>query len=116
MLQHPLILHLHEHVETEHSVSIITEMLENRSLSDYLKGECCQAVNEDIAKFMVRQLVRAVAFCHASQVVHRDLKLENVLVSKEFKVKLIDFGFSVLLPSENHILYDYCGTPNYIAP
>ena len=60
--------------------------------------------------------MRAVAYCHSLNIVHRDLKLENVLVSKDFKVKLIDFGFSLCLPSENHILYDYCGTPNYIAP
>ena len=74
-------------------------MLENRSLGDILKCECCQAVSEDIAKFMVRQLVKAVAFCHSHNIVHRDLKLENVLVNKDFKVKLIDFGFSLFLPS-----------------
>jgi len=65
---------------------------------------------------MVKQLVKAVAYCHANNVVHRDIKLENVLVSKDFKIKLIDFGFSVILPNESYILYDYCGTPNYIAP
>lgn len=42
--------------------------------------------------------------------------MENILINKEYKPKLIDFGFSLQLPKENYILYDYCGTPNYIAP
>jgi serine/threonine protein kinase len=37
-------------------------------------------------------------------------------VSKDFKTKVIDFGFSRQLPKENYVLYDFCGTPHYIAP
>lgn len=85
-------------------------------MNDYLKTECCQSISEDMAKFMIKQLIKSVIYCHSLNIVHRDLKLENILVSKDFKIKLIDFGFSLVLPSENHILYDYCGTPNYIAP
>ena len=61
-------------------------------------------------------MVKAVAYLHANDIVHRDIKLENVLVSKEFKIKIIDFGFSRQLPKENHVLYDFCGTMHYIAP
>ena len=39
-----------------------------------------------------------------------------MLIDREYKPKLIDFGFATQLPKENHVLYDYCGTPNYMAP
>ena len=64
----------------------------------------------------MRQLARALEYLHGLEVVHRDLKLENVLVGKEGRVKLIDFGFSLHLPRETYLLYDFCGTPHYIAP
>lgn len=81
-----------------------------------MKSECFKTVGEEVARVVLRQLVRAVAYLHGGEIVHRDLKLENVLVSREMKIKLIDFGFSRRLPKENYVLYDFCGTPHYIAP
>lgn len=65
---------------------------------------------------MIKHLTKAIAYCHSKDIVHRDIKLENILVNREYKPILIDFGFSRQLPKETHILYDFCGTPNYIAP
>lgn len=65
---------------------------------------------------MIKNLVKAITYCHSKDIVHRDIKMENVLIDKEYKPKLIDFGFGRQLPKENFVLYDFCGTPNYIAP
>lgn len=54
-------------------------------------------------------------YCHKKCVVHRDIKLENVLISEDKVVKLIDFGFAVVVPPE-HYLNVFCGTPSYMAP
>ena len=116
VMQHPSILTFHEYIESENAINIISQLLENKSLWDYIKSQCFQTVPEDIAKFMVKQLAKAVSYCHSKDIVHRDLKMENVLIDRQFKIKLIDFGFSLQVPKENQILYDYCGTPNYIAP
>ena len=47
---------------------------------------------------ITNQLADALAYCHKKWVVHRDIKLENILIGYELKVKLIDFGFAVVVP------------------
>lgn len=60
----------------------------------------------------------AIAFekLHSLNIAHRDVKLENILISKDLGVKVIDFGFSVHLLRKDDRLFDFCGTPHYIAP
>ncbi|XP_034256873.1 putative glycogen synthase kinase-3 homolog [Thrips palmi] len=62
------------------------------------------------------QVLRAVEFCHANNIVHRDVKPENVLVSRLGVVKLCDFGFARLLASPGKTYTDYVATRWYRAP
>ena len=55
----------------------------------------------------------AVAYLHSEKIVHRDMKLENVLINNENRVKIIDFGFSV--KSDKKLSF-CCGTPHYMSP
>ena len=52
---------------------------------------------------------------HSNLICHRDLKLENILVSDRQKVKIIDFGFGIRTPSDV-MLKIYCGTSSYMSP
>jgi serine/threonine protein kinase len=55
----------------------------------------------------------AVSYIHDQNIAHRDIKLENILITKSGVVKLIDFGFAVA----NHgTSRTFCGTPTYMAP
>jgi serine/threonine protein kinase len=51
---------------------------------------------------------------HDNKIVHRDLKLANILINDEYNIKLADFGFSK--DYESGLLTSYCGTPLTMAP
>ncbi|KAJ0396755.1 hypothetical protein P43SY_009710 [Pythium insidiosum] len=77
----------------------------------------------ELASGVFRQLLSALQYCHARNVCHRDLKLENVLITKDLQVKLIDFGLSEVVPAGTTLrtisgttLRTICGTPLYCAP
>lgn len=68
------------------------------------------------ARFLFKQLIKALEYCHRRSITHRDIKLENILLSEDKKqVKLIDFGFSTCIPNDRKVKL-FCGTPSYMAP
>lgn len=62
----------------------------------------------------MRQLVSALKYMHGSGVVHRDVKLENILIDDDFNIKLADFGFSSY--KNINCLDSFVGTRTYLAP
>lgn len=60
--------------------------------------------------------MQAVAYLHSKLIVHRDIKLENILLDGHGRVKIGDFGVSRLLRQYNELLYAQCGTRVYFAP
>lgn len=57
----------------------------------------------------------AVAYLHENNVIHRDLKLDNILIDDSKRIKLIDFGFSVSSGHDQKLSL-FCGTPHYMDP
>lgn len=53
---------------------------------------------------------------HSKRVIHRDLKLRNLLVDSDMQLKIGDFGLSAQLSSDSERRTTICGTPNYLAP
>lgn len=62
------------------------------------------------------QMVKALQFIHRNSIVHRDLKLGNILVNNAMQLKLCDFGLSTKINYQGEKKRTVCGTPNYIAP
>lgn len=73
-------------------------------------------LKEDIAKFLFRQIVLGLQYIHSKGVLHRDIKLDNILLTSEGDVKICDFGVSKLIKNKSQIQTEQCGTPAYIAP
>ena len=76
-----------------------------------------EVFSESEAKTIFAQLVDAIEHCHQNEVMHMDIKLENVIYDKETKkVTLIDFGLSQLMHDGSDVLTKRVGTYNYAAP
>ena len=74
-------------------------------------------LRENDAKFLVRQVLLGLKFLHSKGIVHRDLKLANLLIGADMRLKIADFGLAARLEEpERFEQTTFCGTPNYIAP
>ena len=70
---------------------------------------------EEVVKFYAYQIALAIGHLHSKDIIHRDLKLENILVDEEGYLKIIDFGLAKIL-KEEETTDTFCGTPEYLAP
>ncbi|KAJ5709917.1 hypothetical protein N7493_009509 [Penicillium malachiteum] len=111
---HPHIARLYEVVVTENLVWLVLEYCPGDELYNYLLRHGPLPV--DKVKRIFTQLVGAVAYVHSKSCVHRDLKLENILLDKHENVKLCDFGFTREYEGKASYLQTFCGTICYSAP
>ena len=115
MLKHDNIVQLIEAFRRKGKLYLVFEFVD-RNLLEVLEGYP-KGLEADYVRHLMRQLVRAVDYCHSNEVVHRDIKLENLLVrSSDKTLKLCDFGFARLMPMRSGILTDYVATRWYRSP
>uniref|UniRef100_A0A3B3RYK7 MAP/microtubule affinity-regulating kinase 3 n=1 Tax=Paramormyrops kingsleyae TaxID=1676925 RepID=A0A3B3RYK7_9TELE len=112
-LKHPNIVQLFEVIETDKTLYLIMEYASGGEVFDYLVSHGRMKEKEARAKF--RQIVSAVHYCHQKNIVHRDLKAENLLLDADSNIKIADFGFSNEFTLGNK-LDTFCGSPPYAAP
>ena len=119
-LSHPGVVRMFEAIDSPKRVVIVMELADGGNLCEYVKMR--GRLEEDEARLIFLQLILAVEYLHESGIVHRDLKLENILVcnnesgGSDVTVKIVDFGFSVFLRDPLKKLKIFCGTPSYMAP
>jgi serine/threonine protein kinase len=91
------------------------EFIGVQSMHNFLKSKTNRKLEEDEARSIFRQVVSGIHYLHEKNIVHRDIKLENLLIGTENQIKIIDFGFSVRT-TKDKTLAIFCGTPSYMAP
>jgi protein-serine/threonine kinase len=91
-LAHPNIVRLHEMVETERHIGIILEYASGGELFDYILNH--RYLKDQAARRLFAQLVSGVGYLHKKGIVHRDLKLENLLLDQNRNIIITDFGFA----------------------
>jgi protein-serine/threonine kinase len=91
-LSHPNIVRLHEMVETDRHIGIILEYASGGELFDYILTH--RYLKDPPACRLFAQLVSGVGYLHKKGIVHRDLKLENLLLDRNRNIIITDFGFA----------------------
>ena len=120
LIDHKNIVKIIEDINTNNQIIIVQELVEGISLKDYydneLKGK--KYLSDEhlvILKIIFKQIFEAMNYLHQKNISHRDIKMENILIKKDYKIKIIDFGFGLYNP-QRETQHFFCGTPKYIAP
>ena len=112
-LSHQSVIRVFDVVESHSRIYVVMEYCEGGSLLDYVRGK--KRLSEAEACAFMHQVLRGLENCHENSVVHRDIKLENLLLDEESRMKIIDFGLSAIL-QPGRKLRVHCGSPSYAAP
>ncbi|KAI8323262.1 Pkinase-domain-containing protein, partial [Martensiomyces pterosporus] len=130
-LDHPSIVRIYDSFEDDRLVYIVMEYCAGGDLWRYLRQRHLHAsqlpnsegapqlspLSEAEARHVMRQVSSAVAYLHSLGVLHRDLKLANMMLSENMDVKVGDFGLATWIRGDNTMEpTTLCGTPSYISP
>ncbi|GJN93942.1 hypothetical protein Rhopal_007001-T1 [Rhodotorula paludigena] len=115
LVRHPNIVRLYDVIETEKYIGIVIEYASGGELFDHILAH--RYLKERDASRLFAQLISGVAYLHAKGVVHRDLKLENLLLDRNRNVIITDFGFANRFrDADVDLMATSCGSPCYAAP
>jgi serine/threonine-protein kinase len=116
ILSHPNIVQVYDAGVIQGVFYLATEFIDGETLNQRLRREKVMA-EKDVAEIGMK-VASALGHAHSKNVLHRDVKPENVMISKAGEVKLADFGLAKMLADEQRITAEgiAVGTPHYIAP
>ena len=115
-LDHPNIVKMYEEFEDQKFLYIVTELISGGELFDELLRK--KKFTEKDCATIIKQLLETLNYCHSNNIVHKDLKPENIMLANKKdieKVKLIDFGTAQKF-KKGKKMTSVIGTPYYVAP
>ncbi|XP_071898415.1 PAS domain-containing serine/threonine-protein kinase isoform X4 [Anas platyrhynchos] len=113
-LQHPSIIKVLDVLENEHFFQLVMEK-HGSGLDLFTFIDNQPDLDEPLASYLFRQIVSAVGYLHCRNILHRDIKDENIVIAEDFTVKLVDFGSAAYL-EPGKLFYTFCGTIEYCSP
>jgi serine/threonine protein kinase len=112
-LRHCSVVKLYETFETKRHMLLTMELCAGGDLLNYVRKR--KKLDEDVARVIFKQIIEGLGYIHRKRVLHRDIKLDNILLDGKGNVKIADFGVSKLV-KPGDIMHEQSGTPAYIAP
>ncbi|SPO23986.1 related to Serine/threonine protein kinase [Ustilago trichophora] len=114
-VRHPNIVRLYEVIESDRYIGIVLEYASGGELFDHILAH--KYLKEEHACRLFAQLISGVSYLHQKKIVHRDLKLENLLLDRNRNVIITDFGFANNFEDKrDDLMATSCGSPCYAAP
>ncbi|CAK7313785.1 Nik-related protein kinase [Vulpes lagopus] len=99
-----------------HQLWMVMELCAAGSVTDVVRMTRNQSLKEDWIAYICREILQGLAHLHAHRVIHRDIKGQNVLLTHNAEVKLVDFGVSAQVSRTNGRRNSFIGTPYWMAP
>lgn len=90
-LHHECVLELLAYFEDRDYVYLVTELCENGELFQYLQSSPQRKLSEQQARTVLRDVIAGLDYLHSHSIIHRDLKLSNLLLTKDYRVVIIEF-------------------------
>lgn len=91
-LRHQNVVRLYESFETQQHIVFVMEVCGGGELLTYVRRR--RRLKEDVASFIFAQIITGLEYCHEKNVLHRDVKLDNILLTSQGDIKICDFGVS----------------------
>jgi len=113
-LDHPNVVRMLEAYENEDFFQIVMEKHgEGIDLFEFIDRK--PRMDEALASYMYRQVLQATEYLYSKNILHRDIKDENIIVDRQFNLKLIDFGSAAYM-KPGKLFNTFCGTVEYCSP
>jgi 5'-AMP-activated protein kinase, catalytic alpha subunit len=112
-LKHESVVKLYETFETNRHMILTMELCAGGDLLNFVRKR--KKLDEGVSKVIFKQLIEGLQYIHKKRILHRDIKLDNILLDGKGNVKIADFGVSKHVKPGN-VMHEQSGTPAYIAP
>ncbi|CAR30202.1 cAMP-dependent protein kinase type 2 [Lachancea thermotolerans] len=111
LVDHPFLIRMWGTFQDSRNLFMVMDYIEGGELFSLLRKS--QRFPNPVAKFYAAEVILALEYLHAHDIIYRDLKPENILLDRNGHIKITDFGFAKEVDT---VTWTLCGTPDYIAP